>query len=105
VTDPAERDIDPGPAIQAAAERHLNACWDAHYAEEEAEDGAEEVPSPAVGPFCGCETCIVRECIAGAWPVIEAYFSLQIIRARERDDLRAAHACACAASPETPSDG
>jgi hypothetical protein len=73
VTEP----IDPGPAIQRAAEAHLSACWEAHYAEEEAEDGAEEVPSPAFGPFCGCETCIVREVIAGAWPVIEAYFATQ----------------------------
>lgn len=66
---------DFGPDMQTAAERHLAACWEAFYAEEEAEDD-QEVPSPAIGPFCGCETCVVREVIAGAWPVIEKYFTL-----------------------------
>jgi hypothetical protein len=63
--------------IQKAAERHLNLVWEAEYAQEEAEDGV-EVPTPAIAPFCGCETCIVREVLAGAWPEIEAYFALRI---------------------------
>jgi hypothetical protein len=75
VTEHVDLTDDPGFAMQTAAERHLNAVWEAHYAQEEAEDEQEEIPSPAVGPFCGCETCIVREVIAGAWPVIEAYFT------------------------------
>lgn len=67
-------DIDHGVAMQQAAERHLEAVWAAFYADEEAEDGAEPVESPAVGPFCGCEVCLVRETLAGAWPEIERYF-------------------------------
>jgi hypothetical protein len=65
---------DPGPAIHDAAAAHLEAVWAAFYAWEE-DPGAVEVASPAVGPFCGCETCMIRETIAGAWPVIEAYFA------------------------------
>lgn len=66
-------EIDPGPAIQDAAEKHLERVWAAYYALEE--DPEAVVDDPAVGPFCGCDTCCVRETIAGAWPVIEAYFS------------------------------
>lgn len=62
---------DPGPRAQAAAEAHLEAVWEAFY---EGEDHPErQVLSPASAPFCGCETCIVREILAGAWPVIEEF--------------------------------
>ncbi len=71
-------DTDPGPAVQAAAERHLAAVWTAFYASEEADDL--DIPSPASAPFCGCETCVVREVLAGAWPTIEAYFALSTSR-------------------------
>jgi hypothetical protein len=70
---------EPGPDIQAAAERHLELVWAAHYAQEDAEDGV-IIPSPAAGLFCGCETCVVREIIAGAWPRIEEYFALRLSR-------------------------
>jgi hypothetical protein len=70
-------DIDHNLAIQQSAEAHMEAVWAAFYADEEAEPGDAEVPSPAVGPFCGCETCVVREVLAGAWPAIEAYFASQ----------------------------
>jgi hypothetical protein len=76
ITDPTFYD-DPGPAMQAAAERHLELVWAAFYRDEEDEEQVEgeEIESPAVGPFCGCETCTVREVLAGAWPLIEAYFA------------------------------
>lgn len=32
-----------------------------------------EVNTPAVGPYCGCDTRTIREVLAGAWPVIEQY--------------------------------
>jgi hypothetical protein len=70
-------DVDAFLPMQQAAERHLLLCWEASYEEENAEVGT-EVPSPAVGPFCGCETCVVREVLAGAWPKIEEYFALRI---------------------------
>ena len=70
------------PSIKEQA-RKVRQEWEIHWsqcltlptqlAEEERDDG-EEVESPAVGPFCGCDTCITRETIAGAWPVIEKYF-------------------------------
>jgi hypothetical protein len=70
--EPTERDF--GIEMQAAAEAHLAACWEAFYVETENDDeyDGEALPSPAIGPFCGCETCVVREVLAGAWPVIES---------------------------------
>jgi hypothetical protein len=59
----------PAVDIQRAAEHHLEACYDAMYDEADAPD------SPAVGAFCGCNRCIVREVLAGAWPQIERYFT------------------------------
>jgi hypothetical protein len=69
---------DPGPAIQEAAEQHLERVWEAFHREEEGElpDG-QDVPSPAVAPFCGCSRCEIREVLAGAWPLIERYFAPQ----------------------------
>jgi hypothetical protein len=69
-------DIDHGLAMQQAAERHINLVWAAFYQAEDDEDG-EDIVSPAVGPFCGCTTCEVRETLAGAWPAIETYFAMQ----------------------------
>lgn len=66
---------DPGPDFQAAAERHLRAVLEAE--DEQAEHPERDVSTPAVGPFCGCETCLVREVLAGAWPVIEEYMALR----------------------------
>jgi hypothetical protein len=63
----------PGWAAHQAAQQHLTKVWEALYAQEEAEDG-EDIDSPAFGPFCGCETCVIRETLAAAWPVIEEYF-------------------------------
>ncbi len=73
----SDREPDLGLAMQQAAERHMALVWEAHYAQEDADDPSIEIPTPAVGPFCGCETCVVREILAGAWPVIEAYFALR----------------------------
>lgn len=63
---------DPGYAAQQAAEAHLDACEEALWAEEELEDGAELPDSPACAPFCGCQTCVVREVLFAAWPVFTA---------------------------------
>ena len=43
--------------IQRAAEEHLDACAEALFAMDE----GKEVDSPASAPYCGCETCVVRE--------------------------------------------
>lgn len=56
--------VDHEALAQRAAETHLAACQEALWAEEEGTD----VESPALGPFCGCDTCIVREILHAAWP-------------------------------------
>jgi hypothetical protein len=60
---------DAGLDAHAAAVAHLEACAAAMFAAEEAEDPA-EVGSPAVGPYCGCTDCDVRETLAAAWPIL-----------------------------------
>lgn len=47
-----------------AAVAHLEACM----AAEDALDVGQPLDSPAVGPFCGCDTCSIRETLAAAWP-------------------------------------
>lgn len=52
---------------QEAAEERLSYCQSTLY-----EDEA-EVPAPGEGqepsaPFCGCDTCVVREVLDAAWP-------------------------------------
>ena len=59
---------DWGYEAQKAAEKHMEAVWDAHYAWEEGDETAE---SPASAPFCGCETCVVREILHAGWTVFE----------------------------------
>lgn len=66
---------DFGAEAQAAAEKHLEACWEALYAERDAEaddvDINELPESPAIGAFCGCETCEIREVLHAAWPFLK----------------------------------
>lgn len=50
--------------IHQKAKVHLIECMEAFY--DESEDG-EEIESPAVAPFCGCDDCIVREVLVVAW--------------------------------------
>lgn len=68
-------DRDYGYEAQQAAEAHLALCWEAFYSQEddgEGDDGDEPSESPAIGPFCGCETCVTREILYAAWPLMEA---------------------------------
>lgn len=46
------------------AEEHLAACNEAMFDD----DGNEAIDkeSPAVGPYCGCETCMIREVLWAA---------------------------------------
>lgn len=59
---------DYGKEAQAAAEAHLDAVYE--YAFDNSDPDAED---PAYAPFCGCQTCVVREVLASAWPVIEEW--------------------------------
>jgi len=72
-TDNITNDItnDPGVRAQRAAEAHLVACWEAFHAYDElgVEEG-EGPEDPSSAPFCGCETCVVREVLYAAWPIL-----------------------------------
>lgn len=58
---------DYGLEAQQAAEAHLAAIWEYELADE----GHPDVPIPDfAAPFCGCDTCIVREVLHAAWPII-----------------------------------
>lgn len=65
--------LDYGYLAHQVAQTHLDAC---HEAQCELEDGAQfdDVNDPSFGPFCGCSTCVVREVLFAAWPVMEEYF-------------------------------
>jgi hypothetical protein len=61
---------DAGELAQRVAETHLAACQESLWAED---SGEQDVPeSPASAPFCGCDTCLVREILYASWSVIEA---------------------------------
>jgi hypothetical protein len=62
---------DIGVVAQRAAERHLAACQEAMYESEEEADPDKWPESPASAPFCGCDTCVVREVLYIAWPILE----------------------------------
>lgn len=65
--------VDYGHLAQKAAEAHLAACDDALYDyDEHGDDATVQMPETA-GPYCGCSTCIVRETLHAAWPIIEQY--------------------------------
>lgn len=67
---------DYGLEAQRAAEAHLEACWEALHEQEDADMAGEwESSAPdrwpvTAGPFCGCETCVVREVLFAAWPIL-----------------------------------
>lgn len=57
--------------MQRATEEHLDAVWEYHLEAESAlsDDELEDLgEDPAVGPFCGCTTCQVREALTIAIP-------------------------------------
>lgn len=57
---------DLGVEAQRAAEAHLEACQEAQWDNDEGGD----MESPASAPFCGCDTCVVREVLFAAWDII-----------------------------------
>ena len=64
------RSPDAGWDAHRAAIAHLEKCAEAMFAEEEGD--LAEATSPAVGPYCGCADCDVRETLAVAWPILLA---------------------------------
>jgi hypothetical protein len=51
--------------IQRKAEEHLQKCWEGLDDCGEGTEGYDR--SPAFAPFCGCQTCIVREVLMSVW--------------------------------------
>lgn len=74
VADPArKRDEDAGREAQEAVEAHLDACDAAEaWVDEGGNYEDPEAKSPAIGPYCACRTCEIRETLAVAWPIILA---------------------------------
>ena len=58
--DNSELEVD----VQRICEAHLAACQEALWAEE---NGERPIESPAIGAFCGCDTCVVREVLWAGW--------------------------------------
>lgn len=63
---------DFGVQAQQAAEEHIANCWSWLRADETDES---EGDSPAIGPFCGCTTCEVREILYASLPFLQAGFA------------------------------
>jgi hypothetical protein len=63
---------DYGLEAQKAAELHLAACNESLWGGEDSEalERGEWPETPASAPFCGCDTCIVREVLHAAWPLL-----------------------------------
>lgn len=61
--------------LQHAAEDHLNACL---AALDEA-DAGETTTTPAYGPFCGCNTCVVREVLSVTYDLMRAEARREIL--------------------------
>ena len=59
-------DRDYGHEAQQAAEERLETIWEA----EESDDDSAYDDIDMAGPFCGCTTCIVREVLHAAWPIL-----------------------------------
>lgn len=84
-------DDDPGYRAQRAAEAHLAACNEAFWAAEEmAGPGWEDIQSPASAPYDACDTCVVREVLHAAWPIIEAA-SREVARGADDSGPEATH--------------
>lgn len=58
---------DYGLEAQQAAEAHLEALWEA--ADSDDEHAMDDIDIAA--PWCGCTTCIVREVLHAAWPILQ----------------------------------
>ncbi len=57
--------------MQRRAEEHLEACQDAmgHLDEQDTDHECDDTcpKDPSFGPFCGCNTCIVREVLSSGY--------------------------------------
>jgi predicted Fe-S protein YdhL (DUF1289 family) len=70
--------------VQHAAEDHLNACLEAL----DAYDANVQVNNPAYGPFCGCNTCVVREILSVTWDLMEAEARRRVLAEMKQEQHR-----------------
>ena len=64
---------DWGNEAHQAGIRRLDLCEAWQYYNEGGQDDGElppDTPDPSCAPFCGCETCVVREVLDAAWPIM-----------------------------------
>ena len=67
---------DFGLEAHEAAEKHLrivqdwNDHWEEHFGDECDCPGGPPPEPDMAGPFCGCETCVIRETLHAAWPIL-----------------------------------
>lgn len=64
---------------QRAAEKHLADCNEWLWWSEGEREGQPEPDCPACGPFCGCDTCIVREVLFASWQTLEEAHRLELL--------------------------
>lgn len=58
---------------QEAGERRLAYCSAVLFGEENDEEMPEELAGEQIAaPYCGCDTCVVREVLDAAWQVLLA---------------------------------
>lgn len=64
---------DWGKDAHDTAIAHLDRCdaWLAYFDEGEPDGERPDFDDPSSAPYCGCQTCLVRETLHAAWPVID----------------------------------
>lgn len=95
---PLHQPVDWGVQAHTAAERHLDACdaWLAYFDDDEPAGERPAGGDPSSAPYCGCQTCLIREVLHAAWPVLE-----EAIRSGDLD-AAAERPCTCPAPPPGP---
>jgi hypothetical protein len=87
-------EIDHFYEAHKAAEEHLAACW--QWMEgEESEEGHEEpmVEPDQAGPFCGCQTCEIREILHAAEPHLRRAWEADLAKVECNCELGEIHRC------------
>lgn len=72
--------------VQRKAGEHLAACHEAMEAYSEHPDA--DVENPAYGPFCGCDTCVVREVLSVCWEEMLAEARREVDAQRRNIEMR-----------------
>ncbi len=64
---------------QQAAEKRLSICWEVEeYADEDLPPELEAEAAAIAAPFCGCQTCEIREVLDAAYPHLKAGWEAEL---------------------------